>query len=304
MQSLYAFRSSSDQTIKQAEAELFHSINKSYDLYHLLLFSLLDVSKYAQERIEMKMQKKMPTAEDLNPNRRFVNNGIITNLQNNQALNKYIDTKKLSWIDHPELIKNLYESLSASDEYIQYMQKSEITLADDKQIIDYFFIHILAESEELYQILEEKSIYWNDDTEFVISMILKTLQKFKPNSSELKSLMPLFKDEEDKDFTKNLFRKAVLNHDENSKIIESHLLNWDLDRVAFIDLLILELALCELIHFPSIPTKVTLNEYIDLARYYSTSKSRNFINGILDKMLKTLKNENKITKAGRGLIGE
>ncbi len=304
MQSLYAFHSSSDQTIKQAETELFHSINKSYDLYHLLLLLLLDVRKHAQELIEQRMQKKMPTPEDLNPNRRFINNSIVTNLLNNQPLQKYIELKKLNWTDFPQLIRNIYNKLIDSEAYKQYMSKAETTLADDRAIIDFFYITIVAESEELYEILEEKSIYWNDDTEFVISMILKTIQKFKPNSSDLKSLMPLFKDEDDIDFTKTLFRKAVLNHEDNRQIIEKHLHNWDLDRVAFIDLLIMELALCELMHFPSVPSKVTLNEYIDLARYYSTSKSRNFINGILDKMLKTLKAEGKVNKTGRGLIGE
>lgn len=304
MQSLYAFRSSSDQTIKQAEKELFHSIDKSYDLYHLLLLLLTDVRNYASNRIDIKMQKKMPTSEDLNPNRRFVNNGIILNLENNKSLQKYVESKKLSWVDHPELIKKLYDQLITSSEYNAYMEAPENSLNDDRSIIDFFYAHIVAESADLFQVLEEKSIYWNDDIEFVISMIIKTLQKFKPNSSDLKSLMPLFKDDDDIDFTKNLLRKSILNHDENSKIIEHHLLNWDIERVAFIDILIMELAICEFLYFPSIPTKVTLNEYIDLARYYSTNKSRNFINGILDKILKTLKNEEKIQKTGRGLIGE
>ena len=304
MQSLYAFHASPDQTINQAEKELFHSINKSYDLYHLLLQLLVEVHQYAKHHIELKKNKKIPTSEDLNPNTRFINNIIIQKVAENEPLQKYLNAKKLNWADHPELIKKLYNELTFSEAYTAYMSNDKNSFAEDRDIVDYFYVEIVAQSDDIYQILEEKSIYWNDDVEFVVSMILKTLRKFKLSTPEFKSLMPLFKDNEDIEFTKNLLRKSILNSNEHREIIRAHLRNWDLDRVAFIDVLIIELALTEFLYFPFIPTKVSLNEYIDLAKYYSTLKSRTFINGIMDKILKTLKDEGRIKKTGRGLIGE
>ena len=153
-------------------------------------------------------------------------------------------------------------------------------------------------------VLEEQSIYWNDDIEFVVSMIVKSLKRFNEYSDSNQSLMPLFKDDEDRDFTKDLFRKALINHDELRGLISEHSKNWDVDRIAFMDVLIMQLAITEFLYFPSIPTKVSMNEYIELSKFYSTEKSRNFINGILDKTLKDLKKEGKIKKLGRGLIGE
>lgn len=304
MQALYAFHTSPDQTLNQAEKELFHSINKSYDLYHLLLQLLVEVQQYARDRIELKKKKNIPTLDDLNPNFRFINNIIVQKVSENIPLRDYLDKKKLNWNDHPELIKRLFNQLIELEDYKSYMAKPEITLADDRKIVESFYAEIVVDSEDIIQLLEEQSIYWNDDVDFVVSMLLKTLRKFKASTPDFKSLMPLFKDEEDREFTKTLLRKAILNSDEHREIIKTHLRNWDLDRVAFIDVLIMELALSEFLYFPSIPTKVSLNEYIDLAKYYSTLKSRTFINGIMDKILKTLRDEGRINKTGRGLIGE
>jgi transcription antitermination protein NusB len=304
MQSLYAFHSSPDQTINLAEKELFFSINKSYDLYHLLLQLLVEIRNFALNRIEQNLNKKIPSPDDLNPNQKFVKNEILIKISENEALQKYLEKSKQSWINNPELIRKLYTELTDSDSYNVYMSENVNSINDDRNIIEYFLTDILTLSDDLYQLLEEQSIYWNDDVEFVVSMIIKTLKKFKQSTDGSKSLLPLFKDEEDLEFTKTLFRKSILNSEEYREIIKKHLRNWDLDRVAFIDVLIMEMALCEFMNFPSIPTKVSLNEYIDLARFYSTEKSRTFINGILDKILKSLKDEGKISKTGRGLIGE
>lgn len=304
MQSLYAFHSSPDQTINLAEKELFHSINKSYDLYHMLIQLIVEVHNYANDLIDLKKKKNFPTSEDLNPNTKFINNDIILKVKENIALADYLDKHKLTWIDHPELIKKLYIELVDSEFFKEYMANGDKSISEDRKLVDFFYANIVAQSEDIIQLLEEASIYWNDDIEFVSSMIIKTLRKFKLSTLDSKSLMPLFKDDEDIDFTKKLFRKAILDTKENREIIKNHLRNWDIERVAFIDVLIMEMALTEFLNFPSVPTKVSLNEYIDLSKYYSTSKSRTFINGILDKILKTLKKEGKINKIGRGLIGE
>jgi transcription antitermination protein NusB len=304
MQSLYAFHSSSDQTINLAEKELFFSINKSHDLYHILLQLLVEIRNFALNKIEQNLIKKIPSPEDLNPNLKFVQNEILVKLSENEALQKYLAQSKQSWINNPELIRKLYNELAESEVFENYMSNTVNSFSEDRNLIEYFLTNILALSDDLYSLLEEQSIYWNDDVEFVVSMMIKTLKKFKLSTDSSKALLPLFKDEEDLEFTKTLFRKSILNSKEYREIIKKHLRNWELDRVAFIDVLIMEMALCEFINFPSIPPKVSLNEYIDLARFYSTEKSRTFINGILDKILKSLKDEGKISKTGRGLIGE
>jgi N utilization substance protein B len=184
------------------------------------------------------------------------------------------------------------------------MQSDEQTYHGDQKLVEDIFKYLILGNDDIDYLIEEQSIYWNDDLDFVVSMILKTLKKFKESKDKQQELLPIFKDDEDRQFAKDLFRKVVLHHDENVQLIKQHAVNWDIERIAFIDNLILELALSEFLYFPSIPTKVTMDEYIELSKYYSTEKSRNFINGILDKTLKDLKKANKITKIGRGLIGE
>lgn len=304
LQVLYAFYSTPDKSINNTEKELFFSIQKTYDLYHYLLDLVIEISKHAESVIELRKKKHFPTEEDLNPNTRFIRNQLIAQLQTNESLTKYLAQSKLSWVNEPELIRKLYTEVLASDFYKSYMESAQHTYQDDRKFVEQLMAEVILQSEDLAIILEEQSIYWNDDLDFVVSMILKTLKKFKEYTRENQTLLPMFKDEEDRQFSKDLYRKVVLNHDELKGIVTKYTVNWDVERIAFIDELILEMAIAEFLYFPSIPTKVTLNEYIELSKYYSTKKSRNFINGILDKALKALKTENKILKAGRGLIGE
>lgn len=304
LQVLYAYYSTDEKSINNSEKELFFCIHKAYELYHYLFALVDEIALYAENRIEIKRNKHQPTYEDLNPNTKFISNQVIQQLRNNKQLNVYMEQKKLSWKDDPELIKELYLMMVESDMYETYMKDDTRSYLDDRKFIERLFNKIILVSEDLYVALEEKSIYWNDDVDFVISMIIKTLKRFNELSDSDQSLMPLFKDQEDKDFTKDLFRKAILNHDELRDLIKEHSRNWDVERIAFMDILIMQLAITEFLYFPTIPTKVSLNEYIELSKFYSTEKSRNFINGILDKTLKDLKRSEKINKAGRGLIGE
>jgi transcription antitermination protein NusB len=304
LQILYAFFTSPDKSINNTEKELFFSLRKTYDLYHYLLALPAEIVKYAESRIELRKNKHFPTDEDLNPNTRFVDNDLIAQLRENEALNKYLERSKISWVNEPELIRKLYTELAEQDFFKAYMNASENSYYNDKRLVEDFFQNIVLVSEDMEIYMEEQSIYWNDDLDFVISMVLKTLKRFKEFSSPALSLLPMFKDDEDERYARELYRKAALNHIENYRIVQEHTVNWDVERIAFMDVLILEMAITEFLYFPSIPTKVTLNEYIELSKYYSTEKSRNFINGILDRTLKNLKKENKIQKAGRGLIGE
>ncbi len=304
LQVLYAYYTSEDKSLNNAEKELFFCIRKTYDLYHFLLVLVIEIADYAEQRIEIKKNKHQPTYEDLNPNTKFISNQIIQLLRENRQLHAYISQQKLSWVNHPELIKELYLFLTESDFYNEYMADKNRSFLDDRKFIDKLLNNIILLAEDLDEVLEEMSIYWNDDIEFTVSMISKTLKKFHPHSGSDQNLMPMFKDQDDRDFARDLLRKSIINHDELLELIKEHSKNWDLDRIAFMDILIMQLAATEFIYFPSIPTKVTLNEYIELSKFYSTEKSRNFINGILDKALKDLKKSGKINKTGRGLIGE
>ena len=304
LQVLYAYYSKDEHSIDNTEKELFFCIQKAYDLYHYLLLLILEIANHAESRIEIKRNKHQPTEEDLNPNTKFVNNLVIRQLRENRHLNAYLEYKKLSWVNHPDLIKELYLFMTESESYVAYMGSNERSYTEDRKFIEKLFNKVILISEDLYQVLEEQSIYWNDDIEFVISMITKTIKRFNEVTGSSQSLMPMFKDQEDKNFAKELLRKSIINHDELRELVKEHSKNWDVDRIAFMDVLIMQLAITEFLYFPSIPTKVTMNEYIELSKFYSTEKSRNFINGILDKTLKDLKKSEKINKVGRGLIGE
>lgn len=304
LQVLYAYYSTDEKSINTTEKELFFCIHKAYDLYHYLFSLVTEIADYAEGRIEIRRNKHQPTHEDLHPNTKFVSNQVIQQIKDNKQLNTYLDQKKLNWKEHPELIKELYLMMIETDMYKDYMADSTRSFLDDRKFIEKLFTKLILVSEDLYIVLEEQSIYWNDDVEFVISMIVKTLKRFNELSDSNQSLMPLYKDQEDRDFTKDLLRKAIINHDELRELIKEHSRNWDVERIAFMDILIMQLAITEFLYFPTIPTKVSLNEYIELSKFYSTEKSRNFINGILDKTLKDLKRTEKISKEGRGLIGE
>jgi len=304
LQVLYAYYSSEERSINNTEKELFFCIHKSYDLYHYLLALVIEIADYAENRIELKQNKHLPTKEDLNPNTKFVTNLFIQQLRTNRQLTAYLNQKKLSWVNHPELIRELYLILIESEMYESYVNSEVRSYMDDRKFIEKMFNKIFLVSEEICEVLEEQSIYWNDDIEFVISVIIKTIKRFNEFTDSDQRLMPLYKDDEDREFAKELLRKSIINHDEIQTLIKVHSSNWDVDRIAFMDILMMQLAITEFLHFPSIPTKVTMNEYIELSKFYSTEKSRNFINGILDKTLKDLKKEGKINKAGRGLVGE
>lgn len=305
MQALYAYyKNTGAASMNDIEKELFFSINKTFDLYHYLFLLIIDVSDYAQKRIEIAQNKKLPSLEDLNPNKKFIDNQLINQVRINNELLRYLEIKKLSWINHPELIKSIYDSLLESEEYAEYMNDSTNDYAGDKNFVAKIYKNIIANSEQLFQILEEQSIFWNDEVEFVIGSILKTIKKFKQNEAENATLLPLYKNDEDKEFAKILYRKSILNRAEYQTLIEKFSKNWDFERIAFIDILLIEMAIAEVKEFSSIPVKVTFNEYIELSKYYSTKRSNIFINGILDKIFEHLKTSNQIVKQGRGLIGE
>jgi N utilization substance protein B len=304
LMALYAFNRREDGNLTQAETELMFSIGKTYDLYHYLLLLVLELSDIAGDKIDQALQKRMPTPEDLNPKRRFLDNMLIAQLRKNIAFKDYIDSKKLSWINNSHIPRLLYNKMIAWDVYEEYMLSETHNYLSDKKFVVKLITELFAGSEDLQSNLEEQSIFWNDDMEYIAAMVEKTLKKFKTDSGEQTQLMPLFKNEEDKEFVKILFRKAILHQQKCSELIDKNTTNWEVERIALMDILVMQLAITEIIEFPEIPIKVTLNEYIEIAKYYCTSKSSNFVNGILDNIVKEIREEGLLNKSGRGLIGE
>jgi len=302
LQVLYSNQTKQDQTINQSEKELFFSINKTYDLYHFLMLLPIELVKADEHRIDFAKQKHITTKDDLNPNTRFSDNRLIALLRKNWQLSRYISDSKISWGNNPEIIKNIYSKIKDKDYFISYLKNGSNDFEDDKNLILRILEEELPTNEEFEHTLEELSIFWNDDVDFVLSMVIKTLKAFKSTDGPEKALMPLYKNEDDHEFAKKLFRKAILNHEDYNILIKKNSQNWEFDRIALMDILIMQLALAEILEFPSIPIKVSLNEYIDIAKDYSTANSNTFINGILDNIVKELKSENKIIKTGRGLI--
>jgi len=302
LQILYAHVSSPEKSITLSENELHFSIQKTYDLYHLLLVLPIEMCDYAEKMIEIRKQKNFPTEEELNPNLRYISNRLISKLKNNLDLTAYVKKNKVNWANSQELVKRIYQAMVESSVYKEYLAANEDDFAKDRKFFENFFGDVLLKCEFVFNEFEEQSIYWNDDLDFVVSMVIKTLKKFRADSSINEHLSSLYKDEEDKDFTVELFRKTLAKTEENRKTIEAYTKNWDVERVATMDILIMELALTELTAFPSIPVKVSLNEYIELAKYYSTQRSSIFINGVLDRITKDFKEQGKIVKTGRGLL--
>jgi N utilization substance protein B len=304
LQTLYAYYTTGGEDMRRSEKELHFNIEKAFELYHYLLLLLIDVILYAESRIEIARNKRIPTHEDLHPNTRFIDNRLVDQIRNNEHLLRFVDQHKLNWVNHPELIKEVYTRLIESPEYEDYMKAEHNGYAEDKRLVSFIYSHIVFSSERLDSIMEEQSIYWNDDLEFITSMIVKTIKKFKEEDGPQKPLMDLYKNKEDRDYVVKLFRQTILHREEYVGYIKQNTRNWDLERIAFMDILIMQIAIAELIAFPSIPTKVTLNEYLEISKFYSTNKSNVFINGVLDKVVLQLKEEKLIVKKGRGLIGE
>lgn len=306
LQTLYAFYQSDNHSLASGERELSHSIEKVFDLYFFVLSLAVEMKNKAERKIEEKKNKYLPTKEDLNPNTRFVDNAFITQLENNKEFIKNCENRKISWADNQDFVKRVFNLFEESEAYDQYMN-SEGGYNKDKEIVATLFTDFVLPSEEMDSLLEEKSIYWVSDLDLVVSYVLKTIKSFKPSTTEDSRLLKgvFFNNGlimEDREYTIELYRKSINHNNEFEELIRSKTQNWELDRIALLDIILMKMALCEILYFPSIPVKVTLNEYIEISKYFSTPKSKVFINGILDKIIKNLKQNNKIKKTGRGLV--
>ena len=303
LQIVFSYLFSEGKSVHASEKELFFSMHKFHELYHKMMYLMVDLKRYAENRIDIARSKKAPSHEDLHPNTRFIENQLIRQIEENEDLNTFVSRKKLDWSQQKEFIRDLYNQLTESNLYKDYMRSEDNSYEADKAIVLRIYDTLLPYFDPLFQQLEEQSIYWNDEVELVISFIIKSLKDLRQDTPGTLHF-PLFKKEEDRQFAEELFRKTIRNYGEYDQLIENNSRNWDLERIAFMDILIMKMAITETLEFPSIPTKVTLDEYIEIAKYYSTEKSNVFINGILDKVIAQLRSEDRIHKQGRGLIGE
>jgi len=301
VKALYAHLKSESTNMIASEKTLMMSIDKTYDLYVKMLTLAVEIARYAEQRQELARQKKLPTREDLNPNRRFVDNAVVRLIGASDSVNDFISRRKLSWGQSPELIRTLYNTLAGRDYFAAYMNAPESSFRDDLKLVQTFYTEELENCELLEEVLEEESIFWCDDLGFALLLVLRTLSNVRRSTSEIR-LLPEFKSQDDPAFARTLFEKTLVEYDANMKIVESFTRNWDLDRIAFMDNVIMAAAMTELKNFPSIPVKVTLDEYIEISKYYSTSGSGMFINGVLDKVVEKFTADGTVRKSGMGLL--
>lgn len=303
MQSIYAMHQNGSDNLEGQEKFLFYSIDAIQDLYLIMLSSLIEMAKKEKVFLQLSSQKHLATKEERNPNNKFINNSIFQLLEDNNSLSIALENRKITnWNIHDDYINLLLTALKESKLYEKYMSTFVNTFEEDKQFVVDLFTDIIVPNEKLYEYLEDDKLTWIDDIPVVNTHIVKQLKAIKSAEDASFRVPKLFKDADDKDFAKDLFIKTVLNEKELAKEFDTKTPNWDMDRIAEIDTIILKMAICELLKFPSIPVKVTLNEYLELAKEYSTPKSSIFINGILDNLVKEFQANKKMIKAGRGLM--
>ena len=301
MQSVYAILQSHNDDIIREEKFLKHSILKMYDLYVLNLQLLVEVQKLAAKKIALSRKKILATKEDLKPNTKFIDNKLINTIAESVSVEGYVELNNLrNWELESEYVKIVFDQLQESDLYKKYLDSSDTSYKVDKAFVIDFFKEIIAPNDKLGEYYEDTMISWVDDIPFVNTWVIKTLSKQKED--KIFVLGSLYKDKDDEDFVSQIFRKTVLKNSEYEKEIENKTPNWETDRIADIDMILIKMAISEFLNFPSIPTRVTINEYIEISKDYSTERSSYFINGVLDKISKEFIENKRIVKIGRGLL--
>lgn len=305
MQLLYAYSKRENASLAEIERDLLKSMGKSTDLYYETLLLLTEIRRKAFLKIDSARNRHLASEADLNPNTRFVDNAALTLLEKNKKFQNYINNNLISWNDDQETVVYFYNKLIDWPVYQKYLNQRNAGFEQDKQFLLDFFMQLIVQDDMFYQTLEEKNILWNDDFELVLSIVYKTLSHLKEDMTEDGNIFyPIYKQDEDTEFARTLIRKSFNEHSNNIKLIDKFIVNWELDRISEMDKLIMSCAISELKNFPTIPVKVSLDEYIEISKTYSSPKSGAFINGVLDKTVALLKDSNQIIKTGRGLLDE
>ena len=279
-----------------AEKELLFSLSKAYDLYNYLLDLIVAVTREERHRVEISTQRAQREGTEL-PSQKFAYNKFAIQLEENKMLNEFIESQKQTWNDDIEFVRRLCNQIEQSQTYADYMADTDDSYEADREVWRKLYRQLIQENEDLDSLLEEKSLYWNDDKEVVDTFVLKTIKRFDAKNKAKQELLPEYKDEEDKDFARKLFRSTILNADQYQHYMSETSRNWDFSRLAYMDVVIMQIAIAEMLTFPNIPISVTINEYVELAKLYSTPKSGGYINGMLDSIARYLVSSGKMVKA-------
>ena len=283
VQLTYAYYQNGNKNMDSAEKELLFSLSKAYDLYNYLLLLIVAVSREERRRVEIAMQRAEREGTEL-PSQKFVFNKFAVQLEDNKMLNTFVENQKLTWTDDIEFVRKLCNQIEESLAYREYMAAPEDSYEADREVWRKIYRQLIVDNDDLKSLLEEKSLYWNDDKEVVDTFVLKTIKRFDPKNNSMQELLPEYKDEEDKDFARKLYRATILNADTYQRYMSETSRNWDFSRLAYMDVVIMQIAIAEMLTFPNVPVSVTINEYVDLAKLYSTPKSGAYINGMLDSI--------------------
>ncbi|MBQ8675359.1 MAG: transcription antitermination factor NusB [Bacteroidaceae bacterium] len=296
VQLLYAYYQAGDRFVESAEEELEKSMAKAYELYNYLLQLMIDITRMADEIVNDQEERNRVARIDAQISHRFIDNRFIAQLSSNKQLMSYIEQNKLTWAGDRDLLRKLYAEITESEYYAEYMMRDAVDYTDDRELWRKAYKNVIMKAEYIDETLEDKNIYWNDDKETIDTFVLKTIKRFEEANGEDQPLIPAFKDNEDHEFATTLIRRAVENSGYYQSLISQSTRNWEFNRLAYMDVIIMQIALAEMLTFPEIPVSVTINEYVELAKCYSTPKSHIYINGILDNIAKRLISEHKILK--------
>ena len=292
VQLTYAYYQNGSKNIDSAEKELLFSLSKAYDLYNFLLALIVSITREAQRHLEVAQSRAQREGTEM-PSQKFVNNRFALQLEGNKMLNDFMETQKKTWNDEPEFLKKMYQLVTESQIYKDYMASPEDSYEADRELWRKLYRTLIQHNEDLDALLEEQSLYWNDDKEVVDTFVLKTIKRFEEKNQSHQELLPEYDNEEDKDYARKLFRATIMNGDEYQHFMSEASRNWDFSRLAYMDIIIMQIAIAEMMTFPSIPINVTINEYVEIAKLYSTPRSAGYINGMLDTIARHL------TKTGR-----
>ena len=295
VQLTYAYYQNGNKNIDTAEKELFFSLSKAYDLYNILLALIVAITRESRRRLEV-LQAKAQREGRPEPSQKFAFNRFAIQLEGNRQLMEFIETQQRPWTDYPEFVGKLLEQIEQTQIYKDYMSGNDDDYATDRELWRRLYRTLIQENEDLDQLLEEQSLYWNDDKEVVDTFVLKTIKRFDEKNGAKQELLPEYDSEEEKDYARKLFRAAILNADEYQRYMSESSLNWDFSRLAYMDVIIMQIAIAEMLTFPTIPLNVTINEYVELAKVYSTPRSSGYINGMLDAIARHLIRQGRLMK--------
>ncbi len=295
VQLTYAYYQNGNKNMDNAEKELLFSLSKAYDLYNYLLQLIVAITKEERHRVDVLTQRAVREGLEA-PSQKFAFNQFAVQLEENKELNEFLNDKKLTWENDIEFIRKLCNQIEQSEVYNEYMATGDSSYEEDRELWRKLYKQLIQDNTDLDAILEEKSLYWNDDKEIVDTFVIKTIKRFEQVNKSRQELLPEYKDEEDKDFARKLFRSTILNADIYQRYMSETSRNWDFSRLAYMDIVIMQIAIAEMLTFPAIPVQVTINEFVELAKLYSTPKSGSYINGMLDTIARYLVDTGKMLK--------